>query len=196
MGFKDTQVLLNKDIKDSDKDRFKLLSILVDFGALSLNNENYKEQFLKLLDENIKVLNEDEIKIFYALRDSSLKGDAKEHSRLLLKTRHYLGRIKSNMYIKTKPLSIFTDEQIRIIYSWLSHGLHGNVFFVNVLFTSDNYSNQHKLRTYHLLLLSGLNVANHLEINFKDDNTRKEVDKFNETVKKYYLEIKDSWRKH
>ena len=158
MGFHRTQSLLSKDLDNDEKEEFKLILTLIDYGALAFDGFDSVRIFKKLyidckgfnLDRSINDK-------FSELLDSINNNDIEKHFVIVKELRTKINSIQGNLYSKTKPLADFTREQIQKIYSWLSHLFHGNAFLISIVF------NQHLVRNkfynYTLMLHSGINVC-------------------------------------
>jgi len=202
LGMKRAQILFgDSSIEDNDKFRFKLLLVLSDLGFISRKSSYYFNLYKKLLLENADNINSAHKEILDSLSDQIDKNNTKRKNKLINKLNIKIMNFQNELYNKTKLIDVFKDIHIERRYSVLNYTVHGNPFEIYNLFESKSTINlknpyRHILKTYSILLTTGVNVLNNIIINSKYDVLYKELDNINTSFKDLNSKLENFWKKY
>ncbi len=192
MGFPRAQMLFSKSLSESEKNKYKLLLMLADYGSMGFNNKQHVAHFQKLYDYYGGLLTENQHKILKDLLNSIKNGDRDKHINLTQKARKLIESVQDSLFQKTPMLSIFGKRNIKAMFSGFSHILHGNIFLILDILSSKR-PNQLKLRVYWFLLLTGINVVNQLANNIDNKPLNNEVLELNKDFVIIAEKVKNFW---
>lgn len=192
MGFPRCQILFSKVLSKEEIERYKLLIMLSDYGFIALNNQNNMDTFDKLLEEDGDLLSEKQKETMNLLINSAKESNTELHKVFTKRARKIIDSTQDQLFRKTPILPIFRAGNIEALFSGFSHILHGNILLISDILTNKR-PNQHKLRVYWFLLLTGINMTNHIALFLEDSRIQKKVEKFNKDFDEVALIVKNYW---
>lgn len=197
LGFPRAQILFSKILTKKEKQKYKLLHILADYGFIAFNNKTWLGEFKNLYSEFKNLLTPNQQDIFIQLLESIEKGNFDENNRLVKLARKLINSYQDELFKKTPILPIFRPINIESANSAFSHILHGNILLLeNIFSTKKGSSHQHILRIRWSLLLTGMNVLKHVsmylsakEIDPEIYNIEKRFTNISNLVKSFWEQI-------
>ncbi len=192
MGFPRCQILFSKVLTKEETNRYKLLIMLADYGSLALGSKSNTYTFDKILKEDGDFLSENQKEIMKQFIDSAKKNNPEAHKILTKKARKMIESTQAQLFKKTTILPIFREGNIEALFSGFSHILHGNLLLISDILANKR-PNQHKLRVYWFLLLTGINIANQISLFLDNPKILRKVEKYNKDFDPIALKIKDYW---
>lgn len=179
MGINLIDVLFSPSASSNDKSRVKLISLLPDLAVVD-SDPNFHGAYKQLYDEENNNLGNDERNIFNEIYNDLSKGQVPSEEKIK-KARECRNRIVNNIMANIKSSPVLKNN-IKMLYSWFSHLLHGNVFLVKDVFDSpDDWRN----RLYVIMLIVGGNASFRLAEYLKDSKYLEEVLKLIDDINKF-----------
>lgn len=192
MGFPRCQILFSKTLSKEEQSKFRLLIMLADYGFIALNNRNNIDTFDKLLEEDGDLLSVKQKEVMNLLISSARENNLELHKVFTKRARKMIDSTQDSLFKRTPILPIFRAGNVEALFSGFSHILHGNILLISDILTNKR-PNQHKLRVYWFLLLTGINMVNQVTLFLEDSQIQKRVEKFNKEFDKVALTVKDYW---
>lgn len=192
MGFIRCQLLFCNELTKEEQEKYKLLLLLSDYGAMAFNNHRYRTMYIKLFEENKELLTEKQIILLNEYIESAVANDSELHIRLTRRTRKLVDSVQDELFKKTTILPLFNPTNVNAFFSSFSHILHGNVFLLLDILRKERPT-QHKLRVYWVLLLTGVNVLNRISSYTGDKEMNKKILKLNKDFEIVAIQVKSYW---
>lgn len=192
MGFQRCQILFSRTLTKDDIETYKLVAMLGDYGFMAPGKPEYAKTFEKLLSESGGLLTEKQKKIFADYIESVNNGDTELHADLTKKTRKLADSVQDSLYKKTPILPLFKKSVINSLFSSFSHIIHGNVLLLIDVFSTKR-PNQLTLRVYWVLLLSGINMVNHIAEHLDDSKIKSRVKRLNKDFDIVVKNVQTYW---
>lgn len=192
MGFQRCQILFSKTLSKDDIETFKLVAMLGDYGFLAPGRPEHLRTFERLLLESGNHLTENQKKLFINYVESIKTGDTVLHASLTKKTRKLVDTVQYQMYKKTPILPFFKTNVIDALFSSFSHIVHGNILLLIDVF-SPRRPTQLLLRVYWVLLLTGINMVNHISEHLGDPKIKRRVKRLNKSFDIVAKNVQTYW---
>lgn len=175
MGLKDSQILYSPDLTVEEKDKFKTIAMLTDYGFLALNGPNWFKEFKLLFLDQQDSLSIKQKNIYENILSSVTSRDNIEHKILIKRARKLLDSTRDMLYKKTKSSPLIRQENVDAFFSAFSHLIHGNIIFLTDLLSSNRAKNRTKLRITWTLLMTGINTLTHVSSFLERSGSKIEV---------------------
>lgn len=199
MGLKDSQILFGTDLTEKEKDNFKTIIMLADYGFLGFNHSSRLSEYKKLLEEQKNLLSQRQLNLFTELERYLDCKNYEEYKKQIKKVRKLVDSVRSNLYKKTTTPGILRAENVEAFFSAFSHLIHGNTILLTELLSTKMPKNRNRLRVIWTIFMTGINTLCHvkgflerrgvqLEIGdlYQDfDTASKKIAKYWESIEKY-----------
>lgn len=193
MSFNRAQILFSQTITNDEKNKYKLLMLLADYGFISFENHFWLKEYEKLYSEYRHLLSIKQQLLFDSLLKSIKTKNSEENKLYVVRARKLIDSFQDQLYKKTNILPLFRPINIYAMFSSFSHILHGNILLIDNMLSSKDNPKQHLLRIYWTLLLSGVNMINQIANSIHDDKIKIEVDLINQKFIPFSNLIKVYW---
>lgn len=195
MGFKRVQILFSKATSNEERQKFKLLLLLADYGFIAFDNRIWLGEYQKLLSAYKNLLSQKQQNLFTRLGESILSNDSNENAVYVKRARQQISLYQNQLFKKTKILPIFNPENIESTNSGFSHILHGNILLLSNMFSPNNRNpHQHILRIRWTLLLTGMNLLIHISKLYPIIGNDKNLDVVERMFKQISNIVKTRWQ--
>lgn len=163
IGLKDSQIIFGADLTEKEKDNFKTIIMLTDYGFLGFDHPSRLLEYKKLLKEQKYLLSEKQLKLFVELEKYLDNQNNEEYKKQIKKVRKLVDSVRSGLYKKTISPSMFRTENIDTFFSAFSHLIHGNTILLTDLLSTKRPKNRNKLRITWTVFMTGINTIYHVE---------------------------------
>jgi uncharacterized protein (UPF0297 family) len=170
-------ILYANEITKQDKHHVKLLASLIDF--VSTDGTLFRKYFTELFEAEKTHFNKKELKLLEDILSLIKSRNNIELTEKVIQARRLLSKVEKSILLKIKPLPFL--KNIRSIYSWQSHMLHGNPILLQNVFDTKN-KERGKLKVLTILMITGLNALNQLASYLSDPIITTEVQNKNKEI--------------
>lgn len=194
MGMKDSQILFSPDISENEKEKFKTIIILADYGFLSFHHPERKIEYMKLFDEQKRLLSLNQLSLFTKMSKCLDTRNYDEYKKLIKPIRKLVDSTRNDLYKKTTTPKIFRTENIEAMFSAFSHLIHGNIILLTDVLSAKRPKNRNRLRISWTLLMTGMNTLIHVNDFLNKNGVKLETGDLFKRFKTTSKEIANYWR--
>jgi len=172
LGINKINILFAPEISEIERTEFKLIDCLSDL--LGMEGEDYKNDFLKLLNEEKSMLSSNFCETFELAREKINKGE-KVGLSILKKVRHSTNDRQAKLTQKISMLDILQNKtSFGLLNINLSHLLHGNPITIKVA-TEAKFASRRKKWITAILWSTSINILARTKNFVSDPELSKEI---------------------
>lgn len=153
ISFHKLQILFSDKLPKEEKDKYKAICMLADYGFM----KGYADDYKKLFEEFRNLFSDKQIMVLRQLHESvNLETERQD---LIKKIRKLISSIEDTLLKRTVLNPMFTQGRITAINSSFSHILHGDIFLLRDILNPKRRKS-HELRTLSVIMYCMVNAIN------------------------------------
>jgi len=192
IGIIKIDILFGSELSGEEKKRFSLNDQLTDF--ISMSQDQYRQDFLKLYEEENQYLKAPEDSFFKEIYDMYSKGRFELDFKDLKKSRNNLNTVTNNLRQKITGSPFLEDksDRLKLLHSVWSHLLHGNPIMLEMIL-NNKISWRTKYWVEAMLWMTGLNVLWRLKPHIDDKDLLAEIDNLFTKRETIWNKLMEGW---